>query len=154
MIRLTTDARLIDWAAAAEVFRLAPLGSREPDKLKRAFERSFAVVFAFDEERLIGLARATCDGEYQAAIYDMVVLPDYQGRGVGKMIMDELLSRLPVKNIILYAVPGKEGFYRKCGFRTMKTAMARLAPALADPQAGYLEVKDPSMSPPTENGGK
>ncbi len=37
----------IDWSEAAEVFRLAPLGTRVPDKLRRSCENSFLVCFAF-----------------------------------------------------------------------------------------------------------
>jgi hypothetical protein len=37
------------------------------------------------------------------------------------------------RKIILYAVPGKEGFYRKLGFRRMTTAMA-----IFDDQAGAM----------------
>lgn len=152
MVRLSDDCSSIDWFAAVEVFRRAPLGSREPDKLKRAFENSFTAVFAFDGESLVGLGRAICDGEYQAAIYDVVVLPEYQGRSVGKMIMDKIMSSLPVKNIILYAVPGKEGFYKKSGFHLMKTAMAQLNPGMSNPQAGYLAIDEPSNKPDAADG--
>ena len=143
MIRLSDDCSAIDWVAAVEVIRRAPLGTRKPDKLKKAFENSFTTVFVFDGDCLIGLGRATCDGEYQAAIYDVVVLPEYQGRGIGKTIMDKILSSLPVENIILFANPGREGFYKKCGFRSMKTAMARFNPVMARPGAGFLVYDKP-----------
>lgn len=144
MITYSDNCNGIDWEEAVEVFVRAPLGTRKrkPDQLKRAFESSYAVVAAFDNGKLIGLARALCDGEYQAAVYDLVLLPEYQGRGVGKVIMDKLCEKLPVENIILYAVPGKEGFYKKCGFRKMTTAMARLRPTMASPEMGYLEQDD------------
>jgi len=138
MITLLDDQSQIDWCAAAEVFRLAPLGTREPEKLRRAFRNSYASAFAFHGNRLVGLGRAVCDGEYQAAIYDIVVVGECQGRGIGSAIMRNLLSRLPVDNVILYAVPGKEGFYGKLGFRRMRTALAHLGPAMADPAIGYL----------------
>jgi GNAT superfamily N-acetyltransferase len=139
MIRYETGTDGVDWSAAAEVFRLAPLGEREPGKLERAFRNSYATVLVYDGTRLIGLARATCDGEYQAAIYDVVLLPEYHGKGVGRRMIEELTARLPVPNIILYAAPGREGFYRRCGFRRMLTAMAVLHPRMADPARGYLE---------------
>jgi aralkylamine N-acetyltransferase len=131
----------IDWNEAAEVFERAPLGKRrrEPEKIRRAFESSYAIVYVFDEDKLIGMGRALCDGEYQAAIYDMVVLPEYQRKGVGKEIIERLCEQLPVENIILYAVPGREGFYKKCGFRMMLTAMAKLNQFMSDPSSGYLE---------------
>jgi predicted N-acetyltransferase YhbS len=140
VIRTTREIDGIDWAAAAEVIRLAPLGTRDPARLERAFRNSYVSVFAFDEDTLVGLGRATCDGEFQACIYDVVVLPAYQGQGVGRQVVHELLKCLPVKNIILYAVPGKESFYAKLGFRAMRTAMAQLSPGMSLPEAGYLEA--------------
>jgi ribosomal protein S18 acetylase RimI-like enzyme len=100
---------------------------------------SYTLIFAFDKPQLIGMGRALCDGEYQAAIYDMVVLPEYQGQGVGREMLRRLCTQLPVDNIILYAVPGREGFYQKCGFTRMRTAMAKLNPFMSDPVSGYLE---------------
>jgi len=138
MITLLDDPDQIDWSAAAEVFRLAPLGTRQPEKLRRTFLNSYACTFAFEGSRLVGLGRALCDGECQAAIYDIVVIVECQGRGIGRAIMRNLMSRLPVDNVILYAVPGKEAFYGKLGFRKMRTALARLGPAMADPELGYL----------------
>jgi len=84
------------------------------------------------------MGRALCDGEYQAAIYDMVVLPEYQGKGIGKEMISRIFKKLPVENIILYSVPGREGFYMKCGFRKMRTAMAKLNPFMSDQDSGYL----------------
>ena len=141
MIRYAIHEQAIDWHEAVTVFERAPLGKqrRDPEKLKRAFESSYAVVYVFDTDKLIGMGRALCDGEYQAAIYDMVVLPDYQGRGIGKEIIKRLSEQLPVENIILYAVPGREGFYEKCGFKTMRTAMAKLNQFMSDPDSGYLK---------------
>jgi GNAT superfamily N-acetyltransferase len=131
----------IDWDEAVTIFQRAPLGKRRrvQEKLKRAFESSYAVVYVFETDKLIGMGRALCDGEYQAAIYDMVVLPEYQGRGIGKEIIKKLCEQLPVENIILYAVPGREGFYEKCGFKKMRTGLAKLNPFMSDPNSGYLD---------------
>ncbi|WP_256621812.1 GNAT family N-acetyltransferase [Methanolobus chelungpuianus] len=130
----------VDWNEASLLFARAPLGRqrRDPEQLKRAFEASYAVAVAYDRDMLIGMGRALCDGEYQAAIYDVVVLPEYQGKGVGKEIVGRLCGRLPVENIILYSVPGREGFYMRCGFRKMRTAMAKLNPSMSEPDSGYF----------------
>ena len=54
--------------------------------------------------------------------------------------MEELHRRLPVKTIILYAVPGKESFYGKLGYCKMLTAMARRNEDIDDfRSAGYIE---------------
>ncbi len=73
---------------------------------------------------MIGFGRAISDDAYQAAIYDVAVTPDRQGEGLGTRIMEALVSRLAHCNIILYASPGKEPFYRKLGWRQMKTGLA------------------------------
>jgi aralkylamine N-acetyltransferase len=139
MIEYKTTLDGVDWAEAAEVFRKAPLGARSGELLERLFKASQKYVVAYDGPRLIGLARALSDGAIQAAIYDFVLLPEYQKRGLGRQMMKVLVDQLPVSNIILYSVPGREGFYRKCGFRKMLTAMAILHPVMAKPEAGYLE---------------
>ena len=140
MICYKTDLADVDWTAAAEVFKRAPLGSRDPEVLERAFRNSYACVLACDGQKLVGLARAICDGVDQAVVYDMVLLPEFQKRGIGKRMMDELLKQIPASNIILYSVPGREGFYAKCGFKKMRTAMAILHPCMSNPEHGYVEA--------------
>jgi len=142
MISYTTDIKKVDWDQAATVFERAPLGKkrRDPERLRKAFEASQAVIFMFDSEKLIGLARALCDGQYQAAIYDVVLLPEYQRKGIGKEMIKRLREQLPVGNIILYAVPGRESFYARLGFKKMRTAMAVLnLSQMAGQESGYLE---------------
>ena len=65
--------------------------------------------------------------------------PDHQGRGLGKLIMENILDRLPECNVILYASPGKEGFYQKHGFRRMKTGMARFIKSDAMQERDFTE---------------
>ena len=134
------DLREVDWEKASLLFERAPLGrnKRDPVQLQKAFESSYTVVIVYASGQLAGMCRALCDGQYQAAIYDIVLLPEYHGNGIGKQMLEKLCEKLPVENIILYSVPGKEGFYSKCGFRKMKTAMARLNEAMSDPSSGYL----------------
>ena len=64
MIMYSTEKQRIDWDEAVVVFGRAPLGKRkrDPEKLRRAFESSYAVVFVFDSDKLIGLGRALCGG--------------------------------------------------------------------------------------------
>ena len=58
---------------------------------------------------------------------------------MGKRIVGRLveLSR-GHRKIILYAVPGKEPFYRKFGFKRMTTAMAIFDNQALAQQRGYL----------------
>ncbi len=129
----------IDWQAVCGIFEQVPLRNKEPDKLCRAAEHSYVVCTAYSDETLIGFGRALSDGEYQSAIYDVVVLPDYQGRGAGRMIMEALLKRLPDGPVLMYVVPGRETFYRKLGFDDLKTGMAKFYDKERARQKGYID---------------
>jgi len=123
-VRLSDDVDRISWAELARVIELAPLGQRDIKKLETAFRNSQMRCFAYHDGKLIGAGRGISDGALRAAIYDMVVLPEYQGKGVGTMIMNYLLERANAEIVMLFANPGKEPFYYRFGFRKMKTAMA------------------------------
>jgi GNAT superfamily N-acetyltransferase len=126
-IRLQFNTESVNWQEAAEVIRLAPLAIREPEQLHRSFANSYVACFAFDSNRLVGMGRAICDGEFHAALYDLVVLPEYQASGIGKAIVEAIHDRLPksLSTIILYANPGKEPFYEKLGYHRLLTGMIR-----------------------------
>ena len=123
-ISLSSNIEHISWAELARVFELAPLGkTRDPEILEIAFRNSMHSVFAFDGSLLVGAGRALSDGVWRAAIYDVAVLPEYQGKGIGSKIIQHLVQAAKVDVVMLYSVPGKEKFYEQFGFRKMKTAM-------------------------------
>ena len=53
-VTLQRDSDGIDWSALVAVFKLAGLGGREGDKVRRAFEKSTIVCFARDGSKLVG----------------------------------------------------------------------------------------------------
>ncbi len=120
---LTADR--IDWPALSHLYRIAPLGEKRPEDLEVVFTNSRFKCFVYDDDTLVGAGRALADGLDCSYICDLAVHPDYQGAGIGRGIVSRLveLSR-GHRKIILYAVPGKEPFYRKLGFKRMRTAMA------------------------------
>ena len=130
----------LNWIDVCEIFKLAPLGTRDPEKLQLAAENSHTVVSAFVDENLVGFGRAISDGQYQSAIYDMVVLPEFQRQGIGSVIMKALLERLPKKTtILIFVAPGKQSFYRKFGFGNLKTGMGLFPDPEMSRAKGYLE---------------
>ncbi|WP_291329556.1 GNAT family N-acetyltransferase [Desulfovibrio sp. UCD-KL4C] len=137
-ICLRFNLKNIDWKSVCDIFKKAPLGTRDPAKLMIASENSAVVCFAYDSERLIGFGRALSDGVTCAAIYDLCLLPEYQNKGVGRLIMNGLMEKLQNQNVILYAVPGKEGFYEKLGFKTMLTAMGSFIDMEKMKQMNYI----------------
>lgn len=138
-IEVKTTLEDIDWSLVSATLQSVGMAHHPPEKHKKAFESSYAVVFLYDNDILAGFGRAISDGAYQAAIYDCAVRKEYQGRGLGKLIVQEILKKLEGMNIILYASPGKEGFYEKQGFRKMKTGMACFIHREAMSERGFTE---------------
>lgn len=133
------DLNTVDWEELSALYRVAPLGDKKPADLKRSFSNSLYRCFVREDARLVGVGRALADGVDCAYICDIAVLPSHQGTGLGKQIVGRLveLSR-GHRKVILYAVPGKEPFYRKFGFKRMTTAMAIFENQELAQQRGYL----------------
>ena len=129
----------VDWDALARIYARAPLAVRPAVEIKRAFGNSYLCCFAWIDGQLVGAARATSDGVYYATILDVAVDPGFQGAGIGRKMMTELLRRLPVQKVYLTTVPGKEGFYEKLGFLHQTNAMG-LFPVHAREEAVELGV--------------
>ena len=127
-ITITFDCDTIDWQALADLIECAPLVKRDPADLRCAFANSYAACFAFSGGQLVGTARATSDGVYYATVLDVCVHPDHQGRGIGRLVVERLLARLPSYKVFLTSVPGKEGFYKKLGFLRQTNAMGLYEP--------------------------
>ncbi len=92
-------------------------------KVKKAIQHSFLVVSMWEvkgkKRRLIGFARATSDYAFNATIWDVVVDPNYQNRGLGKAMMKYTIAKLrssDISNITLFADPQVVDFYRRLGF--------------------------------------
>ncbi len=138
-IEFSGEMEGVDWERLAEVFLRAPLGRRDAGKLREVFQNSPIRCFVRDGTELIGAGRAITDEVRYTVIFDVVILPEYQGRGIGKQIMKFLTERSKAETALLFAVPGKEGFYTKLGYRKMKTAMAKFPNPELRQQAGYVE---------------
>jgi GNAT superfamily N-acetyltransferase len=123
--RFQEDCEGVNWHAVRDLLRESGMGHHDHALHRQAFRNSEAVVFVWKDERMIGFGRAISDGAYQAALYDMVVAADHRGQGLGRQILETLLKKVGPCNVILYASPGREGFYEAAGFDRLKTGMGR-----------------------------
>jgi GNAT superfamily N-acetyltransferase len=139
MLHLTSELDTVDWGELAGVFERAPLGSRDPNVLEAQFRNSQAQCFAYLNARLIGAGRAISDRVSWAVIFDVVVEPQYQGKGCGRAIVESLVQQAGATHVLLHCVPGKEEFYGAMGFRRLRTAMARFPDNERAAELGYLE---------------
>lgn len=93
--------------------------TRDPDALVRAVEGSSDTVTAWIGDTLVGLARVLTDGASVLYLQDVLVHPEHQRRGIGRALVEELLSRHPdVRQRVLLTddEPGQHAFYRDLGY--------------------------------------
>lgn len=118
----STD-RTIDLYELEELCDAVGWSRRPVRKVRKAIQHSFLVVTMWEQQgsrkRLIGFSRATSDHAFNATIWDVVVHPDFQGQGLGKALMKQLIKKLrseDISNVTLFADPHVVDFYRQLGF--------------------------------------
>ena len=114
-------------ARIATLYRRAPLLRKtdNPEALWRTFENSSLVLTLWERDRLVALARVLTDGEQTSYLCDLAVEPDEQGAGVGKRMVDEILSRCEGTELILRDSDLSTGFYERLGFQPVDNAWVR-----------------------------
>lgn len=93
--------------------------SQTAEALWGALNASWFVVFAQEGEALVGAGRLVSDGVQYAVIFDMVVAPSHQGRGIGSEILRRILARCDeaeIRDVLLFAATGTAEFYAQHGF--------------------------------------
>lgn len=111
------------------------------NQAQQAIERSLYFVKAVDDDgKLIGMGRIVGDGAVVCYIQDLVVIPEYQGKGVGSMIIKSLIEFVEsirfedtTMMLCLMCAKGREPFYKKHGF------IARPTDALGPGMIQYLK---------------
>jgi len=122
-LKLKFDAKAVDWHEVVKILIATGMRYHSPEIHKRAFYMSHPVLFVYSENKLVGFGRAISDGEYQAAIYDVAVHPNYQKKGIGKMIVSKIIDLCPNCDFILFASNGSEKFYEKLNFKMSNVGM-------------------------------
>jgi aralkylamine N-acetyltransferase len=124
-IKIQQHIENINWGVVNEIFKAVEFGDRGADNLKIVFSESAYTSFAFDQNsKLIGFGRMISDKKYYGAIYDVIVRPEDQNKGIGRLIMNDLIEQSKhLRYITLFATPGNVEFYKKLGLKKMSTAM-------------------------------
>lgn len=109
---------------------------RQSQDLEGAIANSHPVITLWERERLIGFGRATSDGVYRAAIWDIVIHPEYQGVGLGRKLMETLLHHPHLNAVerIYLMTSHQQGFYEHIGFSSNPTTTMLLDQQFAVPQ--------------------
>lgn len=93
------------------------------EQAELALKNSIFTICAYDGEKAIGMGRIVGDGVVVAYIQDLVVRPDNQKEGVGRVIIERLVdyvkeTKLSDSEIMLclMCAKGRENFYKKFNF--------------------------------------
>lgn len=119
--------RGIDEAAFVDLLKRSTLAERRPiddPKCVRAMlDHADLLCTAWDEGRLIGVARSLTDFEYCCYVSDLAVDQDYQRKGIGRALLRLTRSRLGSGAlVILLAAPAAESYYPRIGFEAHRSA--------------------------------
>ena len=94
-------------------------GARPAAEFAEALAGSWTCCAVYEQEHLIGFGRVISDGRLHAFVTEMIVHPAWQGRGIGRSILERLLTRCHVAGITdiqLFCARGKQAFYERQGF--------------------------------------
>jgi len=87
--------------------------------LANAIKSSWFSTSIYDSEILIGFGRVIADGVHHALIVDLIIHPNYQGKGLGSILLERLVTKCKehkIRDIQLFSAKDKFAFYEKFGF--------------------------------------
>ena len=103
------------------------------EQTKLAMDNTLFRVSVFDGDKIIAMSRVIGDMGLCYYIKDVIVLPEYQGKGVGRMLIEELLNFINTHgvpdthiSVELCAMPDKIPFYEKFGFSANEAKRLRI----------------------------
>ena len=104
-----------------------------PEQTRLAMEHTLFRVSVFDGEQIVAMARMIGDMGLDYYIKDVIVRPEYQGKGIGRMLITELLKFIEENGVSgteifveLCAMPDKISFYEKFGFDSNEAQRLKL----------------------------
>lgn len=91
--------------------------AEKPDVLYKALLNSHTLLTAWDNDKLVGIGNAISDGYLVVYYPHLIIHPEYQGKGIGKLILNRFQEKYGgFHQQILVADGGAIDFYEKCGF--------------------------------------
>lgn len=120
-LRQITEAEFIDLLKRSKLAERRPV--EDLKSIRAMLLHSNLLCTAWDDSKLVGVARSITDFEYCCYLSDLAVDKKYQRIGIGKGLIRLTQSRLGAKaKIILLAAPNAENYYPQIGFEAHKSA--------------------------------
>ena len=86
------------------------------DNFNKPFINSTLVVSAWDNDLLVGCVRVLSDKMFRSVIYDLAVLPEYQGNGIGKELVKRCREQYHNSEWLVGTTTERASFYEYIGF--------------------------------------
>lgn len=86
------------------------------DNFNKPFINSTIVISAWDNDLLVGCVRVLSDKMFRSVIYDLAVLPEYQGNGIGKELVKKCREQYPNSEWLVGTTTESASFYENLGF--------------------------------------
>jgi GNAT superfamily N-acetyltransferase len=115
---IISETRDIDIDEILVLYKANEWSSAEkPTQLYKGLLNSETLITAWEDKKLIGLGNAISDGHLTVYYPHLLVLPEYQGKGIGKIILDKLKEKYRDFHMQMLTADGKSvDFYKKNGF--------------------------------------
>jgi len=98
-----------------------PSITEEPEERLKGFMQpwlhSTLVISAWDDDRLVGAVRVLSDTIFRSIIYDLLVLPEWQGKGIGKELLRRCIEHFPNSEWLVQTTKEISAYYVKNGFK-------------------------------------
>jgi N-acetylglutamate synthase-like GNAT family acetyltransferase len=147
-----SDQKIVDLLQLQALFQTAAFWAmdRSAEDLAIAVANSDPVVTAWDHDLMIGFARATSDGVYRATVWDVVIHPDYQGAGLGRKLVETVLSHPKMSRVerIYLMTTHQQSFYQRIGFEPNESTTMVLHNRPIDAPRATLVATQQSSAPP------
>ena len=91
---------------------------RSRKQIRTMLYQSTVVISLWNKSQLIGFGRATSDRVFRAVLWDIVIASDHQGLGMGKLILEAILTNKKIKSVekIYLMTTNSAEFYKQLGF--------------------------------------
>lgn len=93
--------------------------TNNPQMLKEAYNNSLKIISVWDKNQLVGIVRVVGDGYSIIYIQDLLILKEYQGKGIGSKLLDiifEKYENVYQKILLTDNQISTVKFYERCGF--------------------------------------
>ncbi|MGI8688241.1 MAG: GNAT family N-acetyltransferase [Thermomicrobiales bacterium] len=97
-----------------------PTPRARPDEAREAWRQSRPALVATTDADVIAFVRALTDGQVTLFIAELLVAPAWQGKGLGRCLLDACHTLYPHVRIELFATESSASFYEASGFRPFR----------------------------------